>query len=54
MELDLYCFADVVHASGFFGQNTGVLQLDTVAQVHAVFCHIRFLGAVETCVSGAL
>jgi hypothetical protein len=37
MDLDLYQLPDdPVHASGFFGQDIGVLQLDVIAQVYAV------------------
>jgi hypothetical protein len=50
MVLNLSRFPDdLVHASGFFGQITGVLQLHMMAQVYGVFCHSRHLGVVEAC-----
>jgi hypothetical protein len=40
MELDFYCFPyDPVHTSGCFGHITGVLQLDAMAKIYAVFSH---------------
>jgi hypothetical protein len=36
----LYCFHDdAFHASGFLGQDTGILKLDAVTQVYAVLGH---------------
>jgi hypothetical protein len=30
---------DVFHASGFVGQDAGVIKLDAVTKVNAVLCH---------------
>jgi hypothetical protein len=52
LELNLYRFLnDSIHASRLLGQNTGVVHLDTMAQVNAGFSHSRLLGMVETDVS---
>jgi hypothetical protein len=32
---------------GFFGKDTGVLQLDVMTQIYIVFCHGRLLQMVE-------
>jgi len=40
MELNNYCLPDnVFHASGFHGQDHGVLKVDTVIQVFALLGH---------------
>jgi hypothetical protein len=55
LELNLYRFPDdPVHASGFFGQNTGVLQLDTMAQVINVLPQQTSRGGRDRCVGSAL
>jgi hypothetical protein len=49
MEFDLCCFPDdVMHASAYFGQDIGVLHLDVMTQVCAVFSHGSLIGIVET------
>jgi hypothetical protein len=47
MEFNLYHFPDdSVHASRLLGQNTGVVQLDTIGQVNALFSYKRLLRMV--------
>jgi len=37
---NLYSFHDdLVHTSGFLGQDTGVMCTDAMTQVFAMFCH---------------
>jgi hypothetical protein len=52
VDFSLYRFPDdMVHVSRVLGQNTGVVQLDTMAQVTAVFNNDGLLRMVETDVS---
>jgi hypothetical protein len=40
MDLNLSCFPnEAFHASGFLGQDTGVIKQDVVTQVNCVLCH---------------
>jgi hypothetical protein len=48
MEFNLYRFCDdQVHVSGFFGKDSGVLQVDMMTQVYIVFRHGGLLQMVE-------
>jgi hypothetical protein len=48
MEHDLCCLHDdVIHVSVSHGQDPGVLKLDTVTQVCAVFSHILFIRMIQ-------
>jgi hypothetical protein len=49
----LYSF--VYDASRFIGQNIGIIKLDAVTQLNAVFCHsLMYLDSEVRCASGAV